>query len=399
MINENCQIEGFQFSAVSAGIKEADSTRLDLALIATHSPAVTVGLTTTNLVYAAPVAITRQRLAGGLCSAVLINSGNANAYTGKRGMEDALGLTASVAENLGIAPDLVIPMSTGVIGNPLPVDRMIQRIPDLVKGLAPGRLSDAAHAIMTTDTKPKTVCRDAELSSGPLRMAGVAKGGGMIAPNMATMLAVVMSDVSADSAFLKEALSQANISSFNAITIDGDTSTNDTVIVMAGGRDDARKLKTSGDEEVFSVLLNEVCANLAGQMVRDGEGATKFVEVRVVGAANRQSATRVARTIAESLLVKTAFNGEDPNWGRIICAAGRAGVPFDPDRLDLRIGDVPIVRNGLLVEDDWETAAHMVMKRPEFSVTLDLKTGDAKAQFFTTDLSKEYVSINADYRS
>jgi glutamate N-acetyltransferase/amino-acid N-acetyltransferase len=213
------------------------------------------------------------------------------------------------------------------------------------------------------------------------------------------MLAVVMSDVSADRAFLNEALSRANSSSFNAITIDGDTSTNDTVIVMAGGRRDARKLTNSADEEAFSALLSEVCFDLAGQMVRDGEGATKFVEVRVIGAADNLSATKVARTIAESLLVKTAFNGEDPNWGRIICAAGRAGVTFDPDRLDLFIGDVPIVRNGLLVGEDWESAAHAVMTKPDFSVTLDLKNGDAHAQFLTTDLSREYVSINADYRS
>lgn len=399
MISSNCEIAGFRFSAVAAGIKEAGTTRLDLGLIAADSPAVTVGLTTTNLVYAAPVGITRQRLAGGQCSAVLINSGNANAYTGTRGMEDALQLTASVAANLGIAPDLVIPMSTGVIGNPLPFDRMTQRIPDLVNGLAPGRLADFARAIMTTDTKPKTVCRDMELSSGRMKMVGVAKGGGMIAPNMATMLAVIMSDVTADRAFLKEALAGANSMSFNAITIDGDTSTNDTVILMAGGRGDARTLSNTADEEAYSRLLNEVCLDLAGQMVRDGEGATKFVEIRVVGAGDKVSAEKVARTIAESLLVKTAFNGEDPNWGRIICAAGRAGVPFDPDRLDLFIGDVPIVRNGLLVDGDWESAAHAVMKNLEFSVTLDLKDGDAHARFLTTDLSKDYVAINADYRS
>ncbi len=399
MIDDSCEIEGFQFSAVSAGIKDARSTRLDLGLIVSDSPAVTVGLTTTNLVYAAPVAVTRQRLAGGKCSAVLMNSGNANAFTGDRGMKDALELTASVATSLGIAPELVIPMSTGVIGNPLPSERMMQRIPELVNGLAPGRLTDVARAIMTTDTKPKTVCRDVELSSGPLRMVGVAKGSGMIAPNMATMLAVIMSDVSADPGFLNETLTQANTSSFNAITIDGDMSTNDTLIVMAGGCRDPRTVTNKADEEVFSALLNEVCFDLARQLAGDGEGVTKVVEIRVIGAVDKHSAAHVARTIAESLLVKTAFNGEDPNWGRIICAAGRAGVPFDPDRLDLLIGNVPIVRNGILVEGDWESAAHAVMKTREFSVTLDLKGGDAQARLLTTDLSRDYVSINADYRS
>ncbi|MFH1112598.1 MAG: bifunctional glutamate N-acetyltransferase/amino-acid acetyltransferase ArgJ [Pseudomonadota bacterium] len=399
MIDDTYVIEGFRFSAVSAGIKHADSTRPDLGLIVAESPATTVGLTTTNLVYAAPVAVTRQRLAGGRCSAVLMNSGNANAFTGDRGMKDALELTEAAAKCLGLAPELVIPMSTGVIGNPLPTGRMMQRIPDLVNGLAPGRLADVAHAIMTTDTKPKTVSRDVELSSGPLRMAGLAKGSGMIAPNMATMLAVIMTDVAADAGFLRDALAQAAGSSFNAVTIDGDMSTNDTVIVMAGGSRNPRMLTDKADQEAFSALLHEVCLDLARQLAGDGEGVTKVVEIRVAGAADKHSAARVARTVAESLLVKTAFNGEDPNWGRIVCAAGRAGVPFDPDRLDLFIGDVPIVRDGILVEGDWESAAHSVMKLREFSVTLDMKAGDAQARILTTDLSRDYVSINADYRS
>jgi glutamate N-acetyltransferase/amino-acid N-acetyltransferase len=397
--DDTCRIDGFKFSAVPAGIKKAGSSRLDMGLIVADSPVTAVGITTTNLVFAAPVAITRQRLKGGLCSAVLMNSGNANAYTGEQGEKDALDLTAEVAKNLDIDAGLVVPMSTGVIGNPLPMERMAQRIPDLVNGLDPGSLQDVARAIMTTDTTPKTVCRDADLSIGAFRIIGVGKGSGMIAPNMATMLAVIMTDVRADAKFLKEALIEASSMSLNAMTVDGDTSTNDTLLLMAGGRSNARELVTNADKQSFADLLNAVCMDLARQLIKDGEGATKLVEVHVCGAPDSQAARKVARTISESLLVKTAFFGEDPNWGRIICAAGRAGVDFDPDRLDLFIGTVPIVRQGSLVPDDWESPAHNVMKAPEFSVTLDMNNGDADARFLTTDLSREYVSINADYRS
>ena len=397
--NDNL-IDGFRFSAVAAGIKRADSSRLDLALIATDCPASTAGVTTTNLVYAPPVAVTRRRLEGGLCSAVLMNSGNANAYTRERGLEDAVRLTGAVAAHLRVDPEHIIPMSTGVIGNPLPVDRMMTRIPDLVEALEPAALDDVARAIMTTDTVPKTAVRTGAVSSGPVKLIGVAKGSGMIAPNMATMLAVVMSDMRADAGFLKEALVNASATSFNAITVDGDMSTNDTLLIMSGGHPDARTLlHRSEDEVTFASLLSDVCLDLAEQLVRDGEGATKVVDVRVIGAPDSRAAIQVARTIAESLLVKTAFHGEDPNWGRIICTAGRAGIPFDPDRVELLIGDVPVVRDGLLVEDDWESKAHAVMKRSEYSVTVDLKNGDGQGHILTTDLSREYVSINADYRS
>jgi glutamate N-acetyltransferase/amino-acid N-acetyltransferase len=233
-----------------------------------------------------------------------------------------------------------------------------------------------------------------------MKMVGMAKGAGMIAPNMATMLAVILTDVRADPSFLKEALIQAAGGSFNSITIDGDTSTNDTVVVMAGGSPDSPKLPDrSDDQEMFSEVLSDACRDLARQIVKDGEGATKVVSVRVSGAPDRKSAARVARTIAESPLVKTAFHGEDPNWGRIVCAAGRAGVAFDPNQVDLFIGDVQIVSRGNMVSDDWETPAHEVMKSEEFSVSLNLKAGDSEAELLTTDLSREYVSINADYRS
>jgi glutamate N-acetyltransferase / amino-acid N-acetyltransferase len=393
-------IQGFRFSAVAAGVKRAGTDRLDVGLIVADAPAVAAGVTTTNLVAAAPVQITRTRLVKGLCQAVLVNSGNANAYTGDRGKQDAVTLTREAADHVQIDPELVIPMSTGVIGNPMPVERIREKIPELAGKLNPHGFMDVAHAIMTTDTVPKTVVLDGEFSKGPIRIVGMAKGAGMIAPNMATMLAVILTDVRVEPEFLKNCLVDANSKSFNCVTVDGDTSTNDTLIVMAGGRPDAPVLgELASDRAAFSSLLNEACMSLARAIVMDGEGATKLVEVRVVGAADHEKATIVARKIAESPLVKTAFHGEDPNWGRIICAAGRAGVPFDPEKVDLSIGQVPIVKQGLLVQEDWETAAHNSMKEREFSVLLDLKSGDGEARFLTTDMSEEYVTINADYRS
>jgi glutamate N-acetyltransferase/amino-acid N-acetyltransferase len=398
--DDSMEIKGFRFSATAAGIKNAESDRLDLGLIVSDTPAVTAGVTTTNLVCAAPVVLTRQRLQKGLCSAVLMNSGNANSYTHEQGMTDALELTRRIAMELGIDQDLVIPMSTGVIGNQMPIDRISACIPDLVARLDSRRASDVAAAIMTTDTVPKTVVLDDTVSSGPVRMVGLAKGSGMIAPNMATMLAVIMTDMEVEAPFLKECLQNANRESFNRITVDGDMSTNDTLIVMAGGRPEAAKLGTSdSDHSIFASMLSRVCADLAHMIVSDGEGATKVIRIRVTGAPDQEGAEKVARTIAESPLVKTAFHGEDPNWGRIICAAGRAGVMFNPDRVDLFLGDVAVIIQGTLASDDWESQAAQAMKEKELAVLLDLKSGVGETEFLTTDLSAEYVRINADYRS
>lgn len=396
----NLAIRGFRFGAVAAGIKKAGTDRLDFGLIVSDAPAQTAGVTTTNLVCAAPVEITRKRLQSGFCQAVLLNSGNANAYTGDKGKLDALELTRETAEALKIDPELVIPMSTGVIGNPLPIQRMRDRIPDLVGSLAPEKAMHVAKAIMTTDTRPKTFTLDGETTSGPFRVLGMAKGAGMMAPDMATMLCVILADIKVRPGFLKECLAEANSVSFNCITVDGDTSTNDTLVVMAGGRPDAAELGVkSSDCEAFFSALKKACMSLALQIVQDGEGATKVVEVRVIGAATKEEAAKVARKVAESPLVKTAFHGEDPNWGRIVCSAGRAGVSFDPGRIDLCIGGVPVVLGGVLVSEDWETAAHAAMKAREFQVLLDLKSGSGEWSILTTDMSEEYVTINADYRS
>jgi glutamate N-acetyltransferase/amino-acid N-acetyltransferase len=394
------QIEGFRFSAVAAGIKHADSNRLDLALIASARPAVTVGVTTTNLVCAAPVTITRECLKRGFSQALLINSGNANAYTGDSGLADALFLTKSVAERLGIAHQLVAPMSTGVIGQRLPIDRMNAKLPELVRSISSSAFLDAASAILTTDTVPKTAIVEERLSNGPLKIVGMAKGAGMMAPNMATMLAVILVNMRVEASYLRNVFVQANNITFNRITVDGDTSTNDTAIIMSGGSDQSKELQhNSTDRNLFSKSVLSVCENLARQIVKDGEGATKVVEVKVLGAPDEFSAARSARRIAESPLVKTAFHGEDPNWGRIICAAGSAGVEFDPSMIDLWIGSVQIIKSGALAASDWEERAKQEMSYPEFSVSIDLKAGSAEATILTCDLSEEYVKINADYRS
>lgn len=397
---ESLTIDGFRFSAAAAGIKNPQAQRLDLALILADQPATAAGVFTTNLVKAAPVQICVKRISAGKCRAILMNSGNANACTGEAGMKVTLDLTRELSETLDIDPEQVFPMSTGVIGNPLPADRIRSQFPALKAGLAGDRAPDVARAIMTTDTKPKTVMLTGTHSRGTFRMLGIAKGSGMIAPDMATMLAVVLTDVKVDRLFLHDCLLSACRNSFNCITIDGDTSTNDTVIMMAGGHAEAQQLSDlAEDREVFASVLQQVCASLARQMVFDGEGATKLVEIIVSGAPDKRAANKVARTIAESPLVKTAFNGGDPNWGRIVAAAGRAGVAFDPEVVDLFIGDVPVLKNGTLASETWEPAAAAVMKAREFSVRLDLKAGNTSATFLTTDFSKEYVAINADYRS
>ena len=393
-------MDGFQFGAVSAEVKKVGLIRLDFGLVISERPAVTAGVTTQNLVHAAPVSITRQVVSKGLCQAVMINSGNANAYTGPSGMEDATQLVNTLSLATSIDPGLIIPMSTGVIGARLPIERMKSRIPNLVKSVGQDGFHDVARAILTTDTVPKIVQLSAELSTGPFTIAGMCKGAGMIAPNMATMLALIVTDIRVDRGFLSETFRECCDLSFNRITIDGDTSTNDTAVCLSGGGLRATELsKSSTDRSIFADLLKQASRSLAQQIVMDGEGATKLVEVSVVSAVDDKSAGIVARKISDSPLVKTAFHGEDPNWGRIICAAGNSGVFFDPATVDLFIGDVAIVRDGKIVEGEWEKAAHQVMQNRSFVVTLDLKMGNGKATIMTSDLSEEYVTINADYRS
>ena len=392
------EVKGFQFAATQAAIKKPG--RLDLALIFSEKPAHVAAVFTTNRVKAAPVILSQERVRGGRCQAVLVNSGNANACTGGKGMEDALASTRAVAEGLGIPDEAVLVASTGVIGQPLPMDRLLAGVPAVVEGLGSNTLADVAAAIMTTDTFPKLESRSGSSGGKVYSIAGVAKGAGMIMPNMATMLAFIVTDAAVDPVWLARVFREANDASFNMISVDGDTSTNDTSLILANGAagnppfDDA-----STDGAQFVALLNEVLLSLAKQIVRDGEGATKFVEIRVQGAGSPADAKKAAMAIANSCLVKTAFFGQDANWGRIVAAVGYSGAAMDPDRVELCFDQVKMVKNGVFVGGDAEARGTEVLKKKEFSVTVDLNLGAGSAVVYTSDLSYDYVKINADYRT
>jgi glutamate N-acetyltransferase / amino-acid N-acetyltransferase len=392
------EIKGFKFSAVEAAIKKPG--RLDLALISSEVPAAVAAVFTTNKVKAAPVLLDEERVKSGVCRAVVVNSGNANACTGARGMADAEETARLVAERLGVAEESVLTASTGVIGVPLPMERLRSAIPVLVENLGNGTPADLAAAIMTTDTFPKIAVRNGEAGGTPYTVAGVAKGAGMIMPNMATMLAFLVTDAAVDPAWLREVFREANDSSFNIISVDGDTSTNDTAIIMANGAAGNVPIRQGTPEAgQFAALLREVLLALAKDIVRDGEGATKFVEITIKGAVTTAEARQAAMTVANSSLVKTAFFGQDANWGRILAAVGYSGVQVDQDRLDLCFDDVLMAKDGSFAGGDAEVRGTAVLRKKEFAVTVDLKLGNGAATVYTCDLSHDYVSINADYRT
>jgi glutamate N-acetyltransferase/amino-acid N-acetyltransferase len=391
-------IKGFRFSAVEAAIKKPG--RLDLGLIFSETPAAVAALYTTNRVKAAPVVISMDRSKSGTAQALLVNSGNANACTGPKGMEDAVESARLVAEGLGIPDEATLVASTGVIGVPLPMERIRKGIPPLIEGLATGTLAEIAGAIMTTDTFPKLEWRSGEANGKPYTIAGIAKGAGMIMPNMATMLAFLVTDAAVDPLWLDKTFREANDSSFNMITVDGDTSTNDCAIIMANGAAGNAPLAAGNrDTPLFAELLSDLLLSLARQIVKDGEGATKFVSIRVRGALSNAEAKRAAMAVANSSLVKTAFFGQDANWGRILAAVGYSGVEMDPGRVDLCFDDVTMARNGIFAGEGAEARGTEVLKKREFSVTVDLKLGDGMATVYTSDLSYDYVKINADYRT
>jgi len=388
--------KGFSFSGVVSGLKK--NGQKDLGLIFSGIPAGIAGVFTKNRVQAAPVLLDRERVKKGICRAVIVNSGSANCCTGDQGMKDAVSEAKLAANGLNISEDLVLVASTGVIGKPLALDKIESAIPELVKSLSPDGINDFAGAIMTTDTVPKIVSKKGNISGVDFNITGVAKGAGMICPDMATMLCFVCTDAEASPDYLKEALSSSVDKSFNRITIDGDTSTNDTVLVMANGMSGA-SIKSRSEKEDFRGLLDEVLMELAKMVVKDGEGATKLVDIIVKGAASINEAEKIAKTVANSNLVKTALFGEDANWGRILAAAGRSGAEFDPGLVDISFDDVMMVKNGMGCGDAAERGSTKVLKKPEFSITVDLKMGDGKASVLTCDFSIDYVKINADYRS
>ncbi len=403
---------GFAAAAVAAGIKQ--SGRPDLVLVAADRDCAAAGVFTSNQVAAAPVLLDRETLAANPAAmrGVLINAGNANACTGAPGLADAREMQRLAADAMGARPDQVLIMSTGVIGVPLPMPRLRAGIAAVAAGLSPANGRAAAKAIMTTDTRPKHVAVAVDLSGGRVTLGGMAKGAGMIHPDMATLLGLLTTDAAFGSLSpreragerdsLADLLRAAVAPTFNAISIDGDTSTNDTILLLANGASGVT-VQSDADRALFGAALGELCRRLALMVVADGEGVTRVVTVRVSGARTPAEARRVADTIATSPLVKTAFAGGDPNWGRIMMATGRSGVELDQARLALWVAmpDAPALQ---LVREGTPTAyreadAAAVFAQPEFTVHVDLGHGSAEAYLWTTDLTHDYVSINADYRT
>jgi glutamate N-acetyltransferase/amino-acid N-acetyltransferase len=395
-MTEKYQCPGFKASGIAAGIKKNGNK--DLGLIVSEVPAAVAGLFTRNLVLAAPVILDKQRVAGGICRAVIANSGNANCCTGEQGMRDATEVAAETARGLGVPDAEVLVASTGVIGAPLPMDRVKAAIPALVDALSPDGILDCATAIMTTDTVPKVVSKRGMLDGRPFTVTGMIKGAGMIRPDVATMLCFIMTDAGARADYLKQALVRGADLSFNLATIDGDTSTNDTVLLMANGVSGA-VVSGAENEKIFQGVLDEVCLSLTRAMVKDGEGVTTLVTLKVTGAHSDEDARRIADAVAHSPLVKTAIFGRDANWGRIMGAAGRAGADFAPDRVNIFFDDVKVVSGGRGCGAEAEARAAQVMKQPEMTLTIDLNLGTASATMITCDFSVDYVKINADYRS
>jgi glutamate N-acetyltransferase/amino-acid N-acetyltransferase len=389
-------IPGFRFAAVSAGIRK--DGRIDTALAAADRPVVAAGLVTRNLVKAAPIVVVSERLAAGQLRAVLVNSGCANACTGEPGLAAARSATAAVAGALGSPEVEVVPASTGVIGALLPAERIAARAPELVRRLSPTGIEEFALAICTTDRWPKIAETTIETPSGSARVLGIAKGAGMIHPDVgpphATMLVFLFTDAKTTSGELQQALASAADRSFNAISVDGDTSTNDLVLAFASGLSSA----TVG-VEALTAALERVSGELARSMVRDGEGAEHVVEIAVQGLASHEEARQVARTVATSLLVKTALFGRDANWGRLLAAAGRAGVPFEPSAASISIAGIEIVKHGLSLGSDVEAEAQRRMQEPDFVVELRLGSGPGRFTYLTSDLGHSYVDVNAGYRS
>ena len=393
---EKAICKGFKAAGVASGLKKNGGK--DLGLIYSEVPATVAGVFTKNLVQAAPVLLDRERIKSGKCQAIIVNSGNANCCTGDQGMRDATAMTRFTASGLAISEDLVLVASTGVIGQPLDTGKIEAAMPDLIKSAVPEGLDDLAEAIMTTDTVPKVVTRQRTMDGVPYTVTGVAKGSGMIRPDMATMLCFVVSDIKISHDLLTEALLTATDKSFNKITVDGDTSTNDTILVLANGLSGAT-VKNPVHKESFQIVLDEVLINLAKMVVKDGEGATKLVEIIVRGAPTDKDAYKIADTISNSNLVKTALFGEDANWGRILAAAGRAGVNIDPYKIDIFFDDVIIAKDGMWCGEMAEEEAARILKREEFAISVDLNMGQGSASIFTCDFSIDYVKINADYRS
>ena len=387
---------GFKAAGIAAGIKKNGT--LDLGLIYSTTTATAAGVYTRNQVQAAPVLLCKDHLAGGSARAVIVNSGNANCYTGAEGRDHAYATAGEIASALQLNIKDVLVASTGVIGVPLPMDRIRSAIPELTAAMHSDGFSDFARAIMTTDTVPKLVQRQGVIDGRTFSLLVIAKGAGMLRPDMATMLCFICTDAGLDGALFQQVLQGAVNQTLNRITIDGDTSTNDTVLALANGLSGV-EIRTAVQLEIFKTVLAEVLQEISRMLIKDGEGVTKVVEINVRGASSNKEALQIADTVAHSPLVKTAFFGQDANWGRIIAAVGRAGIPIDPDRIDLYFDHVKLVSQGTYCGADAEAQAASIMQRSEFAVTIDLNAGSGCDAILTSDLSVEYVQINADYRT
>ena len=399
MTHANTHVKGFSFAVATAGIKQSEHP--DCGLIYSEVPANCAGVFTRNKVVAAPLQITRQRIQGGKCQAVLVNSGSANACTGTQGLETAQRNGKTLAKELGIAEDLIAVSSTGVIGVQLPGERLDAVVPQLVRERTPNQAEAVAKAIMTTDLFSKVSAAQLQDPGQSGSILGIAKGAGMIHPNMATMLGFVVTDANVGAELLQQSLSVAVEQSFNSITVDGDTSTNDACVLASTGQSAAHVLDASGQlVPALYQALASVFLELSHAIVRDAEGATRFVTVEVAGAADGDEACRVAFAVAESPLVKTALYAADPNWGRILAAVGRAGIEdLAIDGVSIHLDDVCIVRHGGRAPEYTEEAGQAVMDQQELAIRIDLGRGSALERVWTCDFSHEYVTINAEYRT
>ena len=389
-------IGGVDFAVAEAGVRYAGRTDVMLARLVPGSTV--AGVFTRSATRSAPVLDCQEKLGGDQASgaAIIVNSGNSNAFTGRNGVDATRAVTTAVAAALDLPETRVFSSSTGVIGEPLPHDRITAKLDELKGALAPGGIAAAARAIMTTDTFPKGSAATVTLPGGTVQIAGIAKGSGMIAPDMATMLVYIFTDAKIGFDALQPMVSEISDSTFNCITVDSDTSTSDTLLMAATG---ASGVAVEAGNDTFRAALHKVMLDLAHQVVRDGEGATKFVEINVTGAASDADARTHALAIANSPLVKTAIAGEDPNWGRIVMAIGKSGAAADRDLLTIRFGDVLVAENGWVSPDYREEQGAAVMKQPEIPINVTLGLGQGAATVWTCDLTHGYISINADYRS
>jgi glutamate N-acetyltransferase/amino-acid N-acetyltransferase len=388
--------KGFLFSTVEAAIKKPG--RKDLALIYSEAEANTAGMFTSNKVKAAPVKLDMKKIRSGRGQAIIVNSGNANACTGKKGMEDAVEMTRLVALRLKMKPSLVYVCSTGVIGTPMPMDRITAKISGLMENFGKSAIEDVAAAIMTTDTFPKILRKKVRIGSKVGNIAGICKGAGMICPHMATMLCFIMTDISVNQQTLNRALKDSVKKSFNRITIDGDMSTNDTVLIMANGMiGNEELLERSEAYAAFKKSLDEITYGLSRLIALDGEGATKLVEIDLKGAKSEADAEKAAFAVANSNLVKTAIYGNDSNWGRIMAAIGYSGIDMKEEKVDIYFGRVKAVDKGLTTGRDTEAAK--VLKGKNIKIVIDLHLGKYAAKVLTCDMTEEYIRVNADYRT